>query len=331
MDNPNLRKLVEPYQFASTKKSLWQLLSTLFLFVIGVGLMWWSQSVSYFLTFALAVPTAFFSVRLFIFQHDCGHGSFFASRKWNDRVGTVLGISTATPYTYWRHQHGLHHSGSGNLEQRGFGDIDTKTVSEYLELSWAKRLGYRFYRSPLVLFGVGPAFMLLIRHRWPGGSKTNKQDWLSVHVTNVGLLAMIVVASFIMGFGEFMMIWLSVLIISGTAGIWLFYVQHQFEETYWRREPEWDFTEASVIGSSYFQLPKVLQWLTGNIGYHHIHHLSPKIPNYRLEKCFNENEAIRKVTIITFWQSVKTLKLKLWDESAKRMVSFRELRKRHLV
>ena len=320
------REIVARYQTPSVKSALWQLLSTLVPLIAAGFLMYWSLSVSYWLTLALALPAAGLTIRTFIIMHDCGHGSFLPSRTWNDIVGWVTGILTATPYAHWRREHAIHHATSGHLEQRGTGDITTLTVREYLSRKWLLRAKYRIYRNPLVLLGFGPAF-LLIKHRWPSSDLAGKREIINVHGTNLALAAMITALSLLIGFREFMLIWLPVVLLSGTIGVWLFYVQHQFEDAYWREGEEWDYATAAVAGSSYFRLPKVLQWFTGNIGFHHVHHLSPKIPNYRLERCHRENPTFQKVTTLTLWQSIRTLGLKLWDEDSGRMVGFGHLRR----
>jgi omega-6 fatty acid desaturase (delta-12 desaturase) len=320
------REIVSRYQTPSVKRAVWQLVSTIVPLLACFVLMYWSLSVSYLLTLALALPAAGLAIRTFIIMHDCGHGSFLPSRTWNDIVGWVTGILTATPYSHWRREHAIHHATSGHLAQRGTGDITTLTVREYLTANWWKRTYYRLYRNPLVLLGVGPTF-LLIKHRWPARDLAGKREKLNVHLTNLALAVLITVTSLLIGFREFMMIWLPIVLLSGTAGVLLFYVQHQFEDAYWREGGEWDYATAAVAGSSYFRLPKVLQWFTGNIGFHHVHHLSPKIPNYQLERCHRENPTFQKVTTLTIGESIRTLGLKLWDEESGRMVGFRHLRK----
>ena len=325
-NNSKWREIVARYQTPSVKSAVWQLVSSIVPLIATGFLMYWSLSVSYLLTLALALPAAGFTIRTFIIMHDCGHGSFLPSRTWNDIVGWVTGILTATPYSHWRREHAIHHATSGHLEQRGTGDITTLTVREYLSLKWARRAKYRIYRNPLILLGFGPT-ILLLKHRWPTRGMAGKREIINVHGTNLALAAMITTLSLLIGFREFMLIWLPIVLLSGTIGVWLFYVQHQFEDAYWRDGEEWDYATAAVAGSSYFRLPKVLQWFTGNIGFHHVHHLSPKIPNYRLERCHRENPTFQKVTTLTLWQSIRTLGLKLWDEESHRMVGFGHLRR----
>lgn len=318
------RKIVAKYQRPDLRRSIWEILNTVVPFLGLWYLMYLSQSFSYWLTLALAFPTAGLTIRVFIILHDCGHGSFFKSIRANNFVGTLCGILTFTPYYEWRHQHAIHHASSGDLDRRGIGDVLTLTVKEYLQSSWLRRLGYRLYRHPLVMFGLGPMFIFLVRHRFvtPGAGRRER---FSVHMTNLALLALGLVLGWAIGFRAFVLIHLPVLLLSSTAGVWLFYVQHQFEDTYWKEHPEWDYSMASLYGSSYYRLPRLLQWFSGNIGLHHIHHLSPKIPNYNLQSCFDENPLFHHVTIVTFWESLKAASLKLWDEERQMLVGFGHL------
>jgi len=326
--NPNTkwREIVARYQTPSVKRAVWQLVSTLVPFIGAVILMNWSLSVSYWLTLALAIPAAGLTIRTFIIMHDCGHGSFLPSKTWNNIIGWVTGILTTTPYAHWRREHAIHHATSGHLEQRGTGDISTMTVREYLAAGRLQRIWYRIYRNPVILLVIGPAFLFL-KHRWPTRSIAGKKEILNVHLTNLALAALVTTLSLLIGFKDFMLIWLPIFLLSGAAGVWLFYVQHQFEDAYWRGGEDWDYATAAVAGSSYFRLPKVLQWFTGNIGFHHVHHLSPKIPNYRLERCHRENPTFQKVVTLTLRESVRTLGLRLWDEESGRMVGFGHLRR----
>jgi omega-6 fatty acid desaturase (delta-12 desaturase) len=324
--NATWREIVAKYQTPGVKPAVWQLISTLVPLVAAVILMNWSLSVSYWLTLALAVPAAGLTIRTFIIMHDCGHGSFLPSKTWNNVVGWVTGILTTTPYSHWRREHAIHHATSGHLEQRGTGDISTLTVKEYLAAGRMQRIWYRIYRNPVILLVFGPAF-LFIKHRWPTRGIAGKKEILNVHLTNLALAALITALSLLIGFKDFMLIWLPIFLLSGAAGVWLFYVQHQFEDAYWRGGEDWDYATAAVAGSSYFRLPKVLQWFTGNIGFHHVHHLSPKIPNYRLERCHRENPTFQKVVTLTLRESVRTLGLRLWDEESGRMVGFGHLRR----
>ena len=324
--NVKWREIVARYQTPGVKPAVWQLVSTLVPLIASFVLMYWSLSVSYGLTLLLAIPAAGLTIRTFIIMHDCGHGSFLPSKTWNNIIGWITGILTTTPYAHWRREHAIHHATSGHLEQRGTGDISTMTVREYLSASPLRKFWYRIYRNPVILLGFGPAF-LFIKHRWPSRGIAGRKEVWNVHLTNLALAALITTLSLLIGFREFMLIWLPIFLLSGSAGVWLFYVQHQFEDAYWRGGEDWDYATAAVYGSSYFRLPKVLQWFTGNIGFHHVHHLSPKIPNYRLEKCHRENPTFQKVVTLTLRESVRTLGLRLWDEESGRMVSFGHLRR----
>lgn len=319
------KDIVARYQTPSVRRAVWQLVTTLGPLLGAFAVMYWTLRVSYWLTLLLAVPAAGLAIRTFIIMHDCGHGSFLPSRLWNDIIGWTTGILTAVPYSHWRREHAIHHATSGHLEERGTGDISTLTVREYLALNWWGRLRYRVYRNPLVLLGVGPAWLFL-KHRWPSKRFARSREVVNVIGTNLALAGVITGLSLLIGFRELMMIWLPILLLSGSAGVWLFYVQHQFEDTYWRGGGEWDYATAAVMGSSYFRLPRVFQWFTGNIGFHHVHHLSPRIPNYRLEVCHRENPELQRVTTLTIGQSIRTMRLKLWDEETGRLVGFRYLR-----
>jgi len=288
--------------------------------------MWYSLRVSYFLTLALAVLAGGFVVRIFIIFHDCTHGSFFKSRRANNFWGVVTGILTFTPYEQWRRNHALHHASSGDLDRRGFGDVWTLTHREYLALPRLKRLEYWVFRQPIFMLGVGPIYAFLIRTRF-AKRDDSPQARKSVLVTNLALVGIVVAMHFLIGIKAYIMIQLPVMAIGGAVGVWLFYVQHTFEPPYWEHHDEWDFTTAALQGSSFYKLPAVLQWFTGNIGIHHIHHLSPRIPNYKLPKCQEENEIFHIVEPLTFWKSLKSLKMHLWDEEQEQMLSFREMRR----
>jgi omega-6 fatty acid desaturase (delta-12 desaturase) len=288
--------------------------------------MYWSLDVSYWLTLALAFPAAGLFIRTFIIMHDCGHGSFLPSRTWNDVVGFITGVLTSTPYAHWRREHAIHHATSGHLDERGTGDVTTLTVKEYLSSSRWQRIYYRVYRNPLTLLIAGP-IILFIKHRWPTRGIAGAREIFNVHATNIAMAAIAATLALLIGVRELVMIWAPVFLLAGSIGVLLFYVQHQFEDAYWRAAPEWDYATAAVMGSSYFRLPRVLQWFTGNIGFHHVHHLSPRIPNYSLERCHRENPTFQKVTTLTLKESFRTLRLKLWDEDNGRMVGWREFRR----
>ncbi len=318
--------IMEPYKGSSLWRSLYQLINTAVPFVALWIAMVWSLGVSYWLTLALAVPTALFVVRMFILQHDCGHQSFFKSRRANDVLGSVIGVLTLVPYHYWRRTHAIHHATSGNLDQRTFGDIATLTVREYLGLSRFNRLRYRLYRSAAVMLIIGPIYQFVFKHRYPADAPRSwKREWGSIHMTNAGLLAVVTIMWLTIGIDRFLLVQFPITIISGSLGVFLFYVQHQYEDTYWRYRERWDYYTAGLEGSSHYVLPKVFQWFTGNIGLHHIHHVCSRIPNYRLQQCFDENPEVQNVTQLRFWDSVKTLWMTLWDEDEGRLVGFRDL------
>jgi len=311
------------YKDPITTKSIWQLASTFLLFAAACTLMYLSLAVSYWLTLLLALPTSFLLVRLFIVQHDCGHGAFLRSPLAADIVGSIIGVLTLTPYHYWKKTHAMHHATSGNLEHRGFGDIDTLTVDEYLARSRWGRLKYRVYRHPAVLFGIGAVLHFFVRHRLP---TIVPRDWTrerrSVLWTDVGLAAFIVSMGLLIGFGHFLLLYLPLMTLSASIGVWLFYVQHQFEPTYWEHDERWAYVDAALVGSSYFRLPPLLQWATGNIGLHHVHHLNPRIPNYRLQEALRSFPELQRVTTLTLWQSLRCVQLALWDERAGKLVRF---------
>ncbi len=319
----SLNALLAPYKGPSLGRSLWQLINTSALLVGTWVLMYLSLEVSYLITLALAVPAAFLLVRLFIIQHDCGHGSFFKSSRAADLVGAVLGVLTLMPYRYWRKTHAIHHATSGNLEHRGFGDIDTLTVDEYLRLSRWGRFRYRVYRHPLVLFGIGAVVHFFVRHRLPTiVPATWRRERLSILWTDVGLVSFVVGMGLLVGFKAFFLVYLPFSLLSCSIGVWLFYVQHQFEPTYWEHDERWQYEDAGLRGSSYYHLPWLLQWLTGNIGLHHIHHLNPRIPNYRLQEVLDSHPELRQVTRLTLWRSLRCASLALWDEREQKLVRF---------
>lgn len=319
-------RLLSPYSRADNRRATFQLISTFLLFALTWGVMLWSLQVHYALTLLLALPAAGLVTRLFIFQHDCGHGSFFKSHRANTLVGTALGVLTITPYHYWRRTHAIHHATSGDLDHRTFGDIETLTVREYLAKPWWQRVYYRVYRNIFVILFVGPFYQFVLKHRLPLDiPRTWKREWMSVLINNVGIAALVALAWLTIGIWPFLMIQVPITLISGALGIWLFYVQHQFEDTYWREHPEWDFHKAGIEGSSYYDLPKVLHWFTGNIGYHHVHHLASRIPNYKLAKCFDEVAELQHVTRLTVANSLRCARLHLWDEQSQRLVSFSSL------
>ncbi len=304
-------------------RSLFQLISTFMLF----GGLWYVMYLSldgpYWTTLLLAIPTAGLLIRLFIIQHDCGHGSFFKSKRASGIVGTGLGVLTLTPYDYWKKEHAIHHATSGLLDKRGHGDIDTLTVREYRELSKGRRFIYRLYRNPLVLFGIGPIWQFLIKHRVPITTPPGtKAGWASIFIANALTAGILVLVHFTIGFKAFLLIQVPITVVSSTLGVWLFYVQHQFEDTYWRKKEDWDYADAALIGSSHYDLGRILQWFTGNIGLHHIHHLNSRIPNYRLQQCLDAFPELQDVTRIGIIDSLQCLRLTLWDEDRGKLVGF---------
>ncbi len=322
----NWREVVARYQTPSARRSIWQLCSTLGPLLVTLFLMYFAFAVGYWLVLLLGAIAGGFLVRTFIIMHDCGHGSFFRSKRANDIVGFITGVLTLTPYVQWRRDHAIHHATSGDLDHRGLGDITTLTVREYLSLSTWKRIKYRLYRNPLVLLGLGPVWLVVEQRLKTKSSAGPKEVW-SVRATNLTLLALFAATSMLIGPTKVLLIYLPAFMVAGASGIYLFYVQHQFEETYWAQHAEWDYATAAIRGSSYYRLPAVLNWFTGSIGLHHVHHLSPKIPNYRLRRCHEENPAFHEVRVLTLWESIKTLGLKLWDEENRRMVGFGHLRR----
>jgi len=322
-------EILRPYWGADTRKSITQLITSAVPFVVFWYLAYRSLAVGYWLTLLLAVPTTGFMMRLFMIQHDCGHGSFFHSRRARDTVGFWIGVLLLTPYEYWRKTHAYHHAHSGNLSFRGFGDIDTFTVKEYLSWPRLKRAAYRIYRNPLVLFSVGPAFHFIVKHRYPWDIPRDwRHAWRSVWLTNLAIAGVVTVMVLAVGWKAFLMVQLPVTLMACTLGVWLFYVQHQFEHTYWHWHENWDYYDASLHGSSYLKLPAPLQWITANIGVHHVHHMSARIPNYKLQRAHDENPEFQVVTKVTLKDTWKLINLTLWDEERRRLIRFKDLRTR---
>lgn len=314
------RTVVAPYQRADTRRAIMQVATTLVPLAAVFYMMYRSLVLPYWVTLLLALPAAGLLVRTFIIMHDCAHGSFLPSKRWNRIIGAVTGVMTMTAFDQWRHDHSLHHASSGDLDRRGHGDVPTLTVREYLSRSWLGRLQYRLVRNPLVLFGLGPIHWILTNRIPPRGSA--KKQLISVWSANAAIAIVFTAASLWIGWRAVLMIYAPSMYIAGAAGIWLFYVQHQFEGTYWREHEEWDYATAAIAGSSYLKLPAILHWFTGSIGLHHVHHLGPRIPNYALVKCHEENPLFHGVTTFTLRESMRTLRLTLWDESREQLVGF---------
>jgi omega-6 fatty acid desaturase (delta-12 desaturase) len=319
------KNIVARYQKPAAWRGIWQLSNTL----VPYALLWYFihllAPVSICLTLPLAVVASGFLLRIFIIFHDCGHGSFFPSRRANDIVGFVTGVLTFTPYRLWTREHAIHHATSGDLDRRGTGDVWTLTVREYLEASRWKRFAYRLARNPLILFGVGPLYLFLIKQRF-AGKRAGPRERRSVWWTNISIVIMAVGLASLVGWKAWLAVQFILVGLAGGAGMWLFYVQHQFEEVEWQHSGTWDYTEAALRGSSFYKLPKVLQWFSGNIGFHHIHHLSPAIPNYYLEKCHQAEPLFQVVKPLTLFSSLKSLTFRLWDERGQRLVGYRALR-----
>jgi omega-6 fatty acid desaturase (delta-12 desaturase) len=332
VEKPEWYKDTAKYAKPELRTALKQLLFTLIPYLLLMALM--IQTVRhdypYLLTVALAVIAAALFSRIFIFFHDCTHGSFVASPRLNRNIGYLCGILTFTAFHDWRRSHSGHHISVGDLDRRGIGDITTMTVKEYLAAPPIKRLAYRLYRHPLITFGIGPLYYFLLRNRYPSpGAK--KIDFISVISTNLAIAAIIAVAWFTIGLKTYLLVQLPILIIASTLGVWLFYNQHQFQGVYWARHDEWDPWRAAMEGASYYKLPRLLQWVTGNIGIHHVHHVRPGIPNYRLQECLDSVPELQEITPLTIAESLKSLRLNLYDEEKKRLVSFSSLKYRNLT
>jgi len=317
-------KIIAPYRNGDNLHSWWQIANTLIPYILLWGAMVYSLKFSYWITIPLILLSSGFLVRLFIIFHDCGHGSFFESKRLSEVVGYFLGVLTFTPYHRWHHSHLIHHRTVGNLDKRGTGDVWTLTVDEYKALTAQKKLYYRIYRNPLIMFGIGAAGMFLISNRFTRKSFSRREK-ISIYLNNLGIAVLATVMCLTIGWKAYLLIQLPVMYFASIAGVYLFYLQHQFEGVHWYKEQEWDFKTVAIMGSSFFKLPVILQWFSGNIGFHHVHHLSSKIPNYRLEKCHNDTSLFETVVPIPFFKGFRMLKLKLWDEKAGRLVRFNEV------
>jgi omega-6 fatty acid desaturase (delta-12 desaturase) len=314
------------YRESNSARGIFEILIT----AVPFSLLWVLMSVAldagYWICLLLAVPAAGLLVRLFMIQHDCGHGSFFRSRIANDWVGRFIGVLTLTPYDFWRRTHALHHASSGNLDRRGIGDINTLTVREFMALPRGRQLLYRLYRHPIIMFGIGPAYLFILRHRLPMGlMRSGWQPWISVMATNVAITVLVAPMMLLVGVGPFLIVQVPITLLAASIGVWLFYVQHQFEDTFWAHEEGWDFHKAGLHGSSHYDLPIVLRWFTANIGVHHVHHLCSRIPYYRLHQVLRDHPQLSTVGRLTLFQSLRCVRKVLWDEDRHKLVSFHEI------
>ena len=327
-DARSLTQILANYRKPSQARSIAELTITFVPLVILWMTAWFTFSLGYaWASLFIAVPAAGFLVRLFMIQHDCGHGTFFAHRQANDWIGRLIGALTLTPYDFWRRTHALHHATAGNLDRRGFGDVDTLTVHEYLARPFWGRLKYRLYRHPAVMFGIGPAYLFLLQHRLPVGLMRNGwQPWASTMLTNLAIALIVAALWWLIGIKAFLVVHLPIMMLAATVGVWLFYVQHQFEYTMWERDGKWSLHDAALHGSSHYDLPALLRWFTANIGIHHVHHLCSRIPYYRLPCVLRDHPELRDVGRVTLLESFRCVRLVLWDEAQGRLVSFREVR-----
>ncbi len=317
-------KILSAYRGPHIGRSIFELAITVVPFVALWVLSWLSYHYEFWPGLLLIIPAAGFLLRLFMIQHDCGHGSFFARRNVDDWTGRVIGVLTMTPYDYWRRAHAVHHASAGNLDERGIGDITTLTIEEYRALPYRGRLGYRLYRNPVVMFGIGPIWVFLFKQRLPFGMMSSAQPWVSTMATNLAIAAAAALLIWLIGVAPFFIVHLPIVLLAGAIGIWLFYVQHQFEDTHWSPSDEWKFQNAALHGSSYYEMPNWLRWITANIGIHHVHHLSSKVPYYRLPQVLKDHPELATIGRITILESLRCVKLVLWDEKSRRLVSFRQ-------
>tara|TARA_B110000037_G_scaffold218425_1_gene281406 strand:- start:79 stop:1116 length:1038 start_codon:yes stop_codon:yes gene_type:complete len=321
------KSLVAKYQKPNALRASWQLINTLGAYAVVLAAIYFTLGTSLWLTSGLIVIGGGLVVRIFTISHDCGHGSFFASKRANSIVGFITGVLSLTPYQHWRWEHARHHATSGDLDRRGMGDVWVMTVQEFLDATPWTRFCYRVARHPVALLVAGPLFLFLINNRYTTKGAGNVER-LSIYGTNLCILLLAVGMSWLVGFQTYLWIHLAIIMVSGSSGVWLFYVQHQFEDVYWERGKKWDFLSAALGGSSFYKLPRVLQWFSGNIGFHHIHHLSARIPNYNLEACHNSDPLFHQVKPLTFRDSIRCFGYHLLDEEAGKMISFRQFSKR---
>lgn len=321
------RKLLARYHGPNLTRSVFEVVITVTPLALFWGAAWLASSFGlWWLALLMAVPAAGFLVRLFMIQHDCSHRAYFKSAVLNDWLGRVIGVFTLTPHDCWRRTHAIHHATSGNLDRRGIGEVATLTVEEYCALPWWRRLGYRLYRHPAVIFGLGPAFLFLLQHRLPAGlMREGWRPWVSAFATNAAIAVLAAAIIWLGGWKALLLVHLPTILLAASVGVWLFYVQHQFEATYWARQKAWNATEAALRGSSYYDLPTPLRWLTANIGIHHVHHVSSRIPFYRLPRVLRDHPELKSVSKLSLTQSIRSVSLALWDENSERLISFKQL------
>jgi acyl-lipid omega-6 desaturase (Delta-12 desaturase) len=319
------KEVLAPYSTARTSRALIEIATSLLPYVALSVVIYLTLGVSIALTIALMIVTSGFAIRTFVIFHDCAHGSLLPSRQANVIAGTVLGMFVLTPFRRWRHEHAVHHATSGDLDRRGVGDVMTLTVTEYNAKPFRARLGYRLFRNPFVMFGIGPIFAMIIGPRIIG-SDARPRLRNSVIFTDIVLAAAVTGLCFLIGWKDFLLVWLPPAMLAGSMGIWLFYVQHQFEDAYWQKANDWSYADAALMGSTYLKLPKVLQFFTGNIGLHHVHHLNARIPNYNLQKAHDSHPVFAQVPTIGIQDGMRAVRLKLWDERSGKMVTFAQAR-----
>lgn len=326
----SLRKQIIPYEKSNLKASIWQMINTFIPFILLWYLAYKSISVSVTLTIIIDLVAALFLIRIFIIFHDCCHQSFFKNKTANKVLGTITGVVTLFPFSQWKHSHSIHHATSGNLDKRGIGDMWVLTVEEYVQASFWTKIQYRLYRNPIIMFGLGPIYIVLIANRF--NTKNAKlKERLNTYLTNILIVGVSALFCWTIGWENYLLVEGPIFFVSAVLGIWLFYVQHQFEDTYFEEDDKWEYVKAAVEGSSFYKLPKILQWVTGNIGYHHVHHLSPRVPNYNLEDVHNNTLPLQNVPTITLKTSLTSLKFRLWDEDTKQFVGFKDVKSLYKV
>jgi omega-6 fatty acid desaturase (delta-12 desaturase) len=323
---PDWSRKLAAYKQADVRRSVLELVVTTAALLAIWTLAWTALAFgAWGAALALTIPAAGFLVRMFMIQHDCGHGSYFPSKTANEWAGRLIGVLTLTPYDYWRRTHAVHHATSGDLDRRGLGAVETLTVEEYRALPRLKRLGYRLYRHPLVMFGLGPAYLFFLQQRLPVGLMRDRRAWASTLSNSAGVVVMFGTVGWLLGPAAVLLVMVPSLVFAGTIGVWLFYVQHQFEDTVWAKDPAWDAHQAALHGSSHYDLPGILRWFTANIGVHHVHHLASRIPYYRLPQVLDDHPELKNLGRLTLMQSLGCVRLVLWDEDQKRLIRFREL------